>query len=50
MNFYRIIKQRFSKKQPSMLSPEQKKILTGIIKKPHVNGSCIGCSACTAIS
>ena len=33
-----------------MLSENQKKILSGIIKKPHVNASCIGCSACVAIS
>lgn len=33
-----------------MLSDEQKKILSGILKKPHVNGSCISCSACVAIS
>ncbi len=33
-----------------MLSPEQKNTLSGILKKPHVNASCIGCSACVAIS
>ena len=24
--------------------------LAGILRKPHVNSTCIGCSACTAIS
>ncbi|MFZ4461782.1 MAG: ferredoxin [Patescibacteria group bacterium] len=24
--------------------------LAGLIRKPHVNSTCIGCSACTAIS
>lgn len=33
-----------------MLSDAQRKALRGIIKKPHVNSSCIGCSVCTAIS
>ncbi len=33
-----------------MLSDEQKKALKGVIKKPHVNSTCIGCSACVAIS
>lgn len=33
-----------------MLSEEQKAKLKGIIKKPHVNSTCIGCSACVAIS
>lgn len=30
----------------SLLSPEQLKKL----RKPHVNSTCIGCAACTAIS
>lgn len=34
----------------SMLTESQKNALKGIIKKPHVNSSCIGCSACVAIS
>lgn len=33
-----------------MLSDAQKQALRGIIKKPHVNHTCIGCSVCTAIS
>lgn len=33
-----------------MLNETQKSALKGIIKKPHVNSSCIGCSTCVAIS
>lgn len=33
-----------------MLSETQKQQLQWIIKKPHVNSTCIGCSACVAIS
>lgn len=33
-----------------MLSNEQLSALKWIIKKPHVNSTCIGCSACVAIS
>lgn len=33
-----------------MLNDEQISKLKGIIKKPHVNSTCIGCSACVAIS
>lgn len=34
----------------NMLTEQQKSALKWIIKKPHVNATCIGCSACTAIS
>jgi ferredoxin len=34
----------------SMLSDSQLSALKWTIKKPHVNSTCIGCSACTAIS
>lgn len=33
-----------------MLTEQQKSALKWIIKKPHVNSTCIGCSACVAIS
>ncbi|MBX9809710.1 ferredoxin [Candidatus Gracilibacteria bacterium] len=33
-----------------MLSDSQLNSLKGSIRKPHVNSTCIGCSACTAIS
>ncbi|MBC7498656.1 ferredoxin [Candidatus Gracilibacteria bacterium] len=33
-----------------MLSDNQVSSLKGILRKPHVNSTCIGCSACTAIS
>lgn len=33
-----------------MLTEQQKSTLKWIIKKPHVNSTCIGCSACVAIS
>lgn len=33
-----------------MLTNEQKSTLQWILKKPHVNSTCIGCSACVAIS
>lgn len=33
-----------------MLSDNQISSLKWIIRKPHVNSTCIGCSACTAIS
>ncbi|PID84079.1 hypothetical protein CSB09_02910 [Candidatus Gracilibacteria bacterium] len=33
-----------------MLSDEQKNKLQGVLKKPHVNSTCIGCSACVSIS
>lgn len=33
-----------------MLTDSQKNALKGVIKKPHVNSACIGCSACVAIS
>ena len=33
-----------------MLSESQKSSLKGIIRKPHVNSTCIGCSSCSAIS
>ncbi len=34
----------------SMLSTSQISSLKWILRKPHVNSTCIGCSACTAIS
>jgi len=33
-----------------MLSDNQIQSLKWVIRKPHVNSTCIGCSACTAIS
>ncbi len=33
-----------------MLSDNQVSSLKWILRKPHVNSTCIGCSACTAIS
>ncbi len=33
-----------------MISDSQLKSLKGLIRKPHVNSTCIGCSACIAIS
>lgn len=33
-----------------MLSDEQLSKLQWTIRKPHVNSTCIGCAACTAIS
>ncbi len=33
-----------------MLSDEQKNKLQWVLKKPHVNSTCIGCSACVSIS
>jgi len=33
-----------------MLSESQKSALKGIIRKPHVNSTCIGCSSCSVIS
>lgn len=33
-----------------MLSENQISALKWIIKKPHVNSACIGCSVCSAIS
>lgn len=33
-----------------MLSDSQRSLLKWIIRKPHVNSTCIGCSACIAIS
>lgn len=33
-----------------MLSNSQLSNLKWILRKPHVNSTCIGCSACTAIS
>ncbi len=33
-----------------MLSESQASALQWILRKPHVNSTCIGCSACTAIS
>ncbi|NRH20492.1 ferredoxin [Candidatus Gracilibacteria bacterium] len=33
-----------------MLSDSQRDLLKGSIRKPHVNSTCIGCSACIAIS
>ncbi len=33
-----------------MFTDSQKAALKGIIKKPHVNSACIGCSVCSAIS
>ncbi len=33
-----------------MLSDAQKQQLQWTLKKPHVNSTCIGCSACVAIS
>lgn len=45
-DFYKICKLNNRK----MLTDSQISALKGIIKKPHVNSTCIGCSACTAIS
>lgn len=33
-----------------MLSEDQKNKLQWMLRKPHVNSTCIGCSACVAIS
>ena len=33
-----------------MLSDDQSAKLKWILRKPHVNSTCIGCAACTAIS
>lgn len=33
-----------------MLSDSQRSLLKWTIRKPHVNSTCIGCSACIAIS
>lgn len=33
-----------------MLSPDQLSKLQWTLRKPHVNSTCIGCAACTAIS
>ncbi len=33
-----------------MISDSQISSLKWILRKPHVNSTCIGCSACTAIS
>jgi ferredoxin len=33
-----------------MLSDSQVSVLKWKLRKPHVNSTCIGCSACTAIS
>ena len=33
-----------------MLSDSQRNLLKWTIRKPHVNSTCIWCSACTAIS
>jgi ferredoxin len=33
-----------------MISDSQLSKLKGTLRKPHVNSTCIGCSACTAIS